>query len=85
MRSHASEWAVEDGSDRAKEQRFDPADLFVKFMERLTVPPKIARSERRRSSGSLPANRHGLRMLPERAHRDCAARCEVAEEGRLRT
>jgi len=49
------------GSDRAKEQRFDPADLFVKFMERLTVPPKIARSERRRSSGSLP--RRTLRRL----------------------
>jgi hypothetical protein len=28
------------GSDRAKEQRFDPADLFVKFMERLAIPPK---------------------------------------------
>jgi hypothetical protein len=30
------------GSDRAKEQRFDPADLFVTFVERLAIPPKTA-------------------------------------------
>ena len=46
-----------DGSDRAKEQRFDAADLLVKFVERLAIPPKNERSERRRSSGSLPIAR----------------------------
>jgi hypothetical protein len=30
------------GSDHAKEQRFDPADLFVKLSERLAIPSKNA-------------------------------------------
>jgi hypothetical protein len=43
MRSASGVWSCGTvGSDRAKEQRFDPADLFVKFMERLAIPPKNA-------------------------------------------
>ncbi len=43
------------GSDLAKEQPFDPADHFVKFMQWFAIRPKIARSKRFAFSGSLPA------------------------------
>jgi transposase len=49
------------GSDRTKEQRFDPADLFVKFRGPLAISPMNAGSERRRSSGSLPSTTTSVR------------------------
>jgi hypothetical protein len=37
----------------SKEQPFDPADHFVKFMQWFGIRPKIARSQRFAFSGSL--------------------------------